>query len=149
MRDAPYFPLFVDLHGKRVLVAGGGRIALRRVRTLLPFGPEITVVAPRIDPEAEALPVKKKLRPFEAADVEGCALALAATNDRAVNAAVAEAARARGIPVNVCDDPAACDFYFPGIARKGPLVLGVTASGTDHAAAKALSAAARELLERF
>ena len=147
----PYFPLFVDLSETRVLVVGAGRIALRRVNTLLDFADSITVTAPEVCDALATLGEAGKItlhrRAFREADLEGAGLVLAATNDPGLNAEIAGLARARGIPVNAGSDRSLCDFYFPGIARRGSIVAGVTASGTDHAAAKRVTQAVRKLLE--
>ncbi len=152
MAAKPYFPVFIDLSDTAVLVVGAGRIALRRVRTLLDFAGSVCVVAPEVCPELEALADAGALtlyrRAFAPEDLEGMGMVLAATNDAALNRQVAELCRTRGIPVNVGSDKTLCDFYFPGVARRGSIVAGVTASGTDHAAAKAVTAAVRALLEQ-
>ena len=149
MKNRLFFPIFVDLTGKRILVVGAGKIAGRRIRTLLPFGPALTVVAPEPSGEVEDLAREGRLtllrRPFEEADLEGAALVLSAAGDR-VDKAVAAACRERGIPVNAASDIDLDDFYFPGIARRDNIVVGITASGTDHKAAHAVSQAVREFL---
>lgn len=137
MADYPYFPMFVDLSNRRVLVVGAGRIAARRVRVMSQFTPNVTVVAPDVSPEVEALAgglaiVRREFRP---SDLDGADIVLAATDDARLNAEIGAACRSRGIPVNVGSDRALCDFYFPGIARYGDVVAGVTASGRDHALA--------------
>lgn len=136
-----FFPLFVDLEGRRVVVAGAGKVAARRVSRLAAFGAEIIVVAPEVHPEIERLAgegaVKVVRRGCEASDFDGAALALIATDDAGLNAKLAAACRARGVPVNVASDRTLCDFHFPGIARKGNLVVGVHAGGEDHRGAKA------------
>ncbi len=146
-----YFPLFVDLSETHVLVVGAGRIALRRVKTLLDFAGTVTVVAPEVCGELEALGEEGKLilhrRGFAEADLEGMGLVLAATDDAALNGRIGELARSRHIPVNVSSDKDLCDFYFPGVARRGSIVVGVTAGGTDHAASKRVTQAVRKLLE--
>ncbi len=151
MGDKPYFPIFIDLSETDVLVVGAGKIALRRVRTLLDFAGRVTVVAPAVCGELDALASSGGImllrRPFEESDLDGRGMALAATDDAALNAAIVRAARARGIPVNAASDQSLCDFFFPGVARRGSVVIGVTASGTDHAAAKRVTDAARKLLE--
>lgn len=151
MSGKPYFPLFVDLSETDVLVVGAGRIALRRVKTLLDFAGRVTVVAPAVCDELEALAaaggIALRRRAFEERDLEGAGLVLAATNDAALNARIARLARTRGIPVNVGSDKSLCDFYFPGVARRGSVVVGVTASGTDHAASRRVTQAVRRLLE--
>ena len=153
MADYPRFPLFVDLSGKKIVVVGGGRIALRRIRTLTQFTETVTVVAPELHPELlpleEAGRLKVLRRLYEPADIEGAALVLAATDNKEVNEAVYAACKRLGIPVNVSSDRSKSDFYFPGIARKGTYVAGVTAGGKDHAGAKKLTEAIRELLEKL
>ena len=150
--EKAYFPLFVDLSGKRIVAVGGGRIAARRIQTLLSFAEDITVVAPGLDPQLEALAEAGRIRvirrPFADADLDGAAIVLAATDSREVNARVCALGKERGILVNVIDDPAACDFFFPGVVKDGSVVIGVTASGTDHKKARAVTQAIRELFKK-
>ena len=105
------------------------------------------IPAPEIAPEAEKLPARLCRRTFEEADLNGMGLVVAATDDDALNARIAALCRERKIPVNVSTDHTLCDFYFPGVARKGELVAGVTAGGTDHRAARELTERIRELLK--
>ena len=153
MGAKPFFPLFVDLSEADVLVAGAGKIALRRVQTLLDFAGRVTVVAPEACEQIEALALSGAVtlhrRGFAPSDLDGKTLALAATNDAALNGRIASLARERGIPVNVGSDRTLCDFYFPGVARRDAVVIGVTASGTDHAKAKCVTQAARKMLEEL
>ena len=113
MTEYPYFPLFVDLSGKKILIVGAGSIALRRAETLAPFGAELIVTAPEGRPEMETLAAVWNRRRFQEEDLEGAVLVLAATDDEAVNSLVAELCRERGTPVNSCSDKTQCDFYFP------------------------------------
>ena len=147
MAKYPYFPAFVDLSGCRALVVGGGRIAARRVGTLVQFCPNVTVVAPNIYPDIAALDVAIEERPYRDGDLEGADLVLACTDDADLNAAIAARCRERGIPVNVASNRALCDFLFPGIARRNNLVVGVTAGGEDHALAKRVTGEIREYLQ--
>lgn len=144
----PFFPMFVDLSDRRALVVGAGNIAARRVKTLTAFCGDITVVAPAIDPALEGLGATLIRRRYAPSDLEGMDLVLAATDDAALNAEIAAACRARGVPVNVVSDQRLCDFFFPGVAVSGPLVAGVTASGTDHALARRATEAVRDALGR-
>ena len=152
MDERLYFPLFVDLTGKRILVIGAGTVARRRIAALLPFGARITVVAPEASPEVEELAREGRLlwlpRAVQEEDLDGADLVLAAAGDTAVDAQTAAWCRKRHIPVNTASDRSLCDFYFPGVARRGSIVVGVTASGTDHKAARRVSEAVRELLDR-
>ena len=151
MEQKLYFPLFIDLSDKTVLVVGGGPIAARRVNTLLPFVGKIVVTAPEcvgeLAEKAEEGKTELRLRRFEPSDLDGAALVLSATGDADTDEEVRRLCSERGIPVNVASDRNKCDFYFPGVARKGPLVAGVTAGGTNHKKARELTEKIRELLE--
>ena len=133
--ERPYFPMFVDLTGKNVLVAGGGRIALRRVTTLLRFGAAIRVVAPQLCVER---------RRYRKGDARGADLVLAATDSREVNRAVQAECRESGIPVNVADDRNLCDFYFPSVVMTDDVVIGINSGGTDPGKVKGT----RKLIEK-
>ncbi len=147
---AAYFPLFINLEGRDVLVAGAGKVASRRAGMLLSFGAEVTVVAPKAERQIRDLHDAGKIcwlqRPVEGQDVEGRALVVAATNDAACNDELARICREKKIPVNHAGNSALCDFYFPGIARRDYLVIGVTASGRDHHLAKEVSTKLRSWL---
>ena len=105
-----FLPVFMNLRGARCLVVGGGEVAARKAGVLLDAGARVHLVAPEIaDPTralAETGDVAISERPFAEGDLDGVRLAIAATSVRAVNARVADAAKARGLPVNVVDDPA-------------------------------------------
>lgn len=131
-----YFPFFVDLTGLDGLIVGGGAVALRKARTLLPYGPRLRVAAPEICPAfLELEGVELLRRPFEEADLEGCAFAVAATDDQALNRRVAALCGRRRIPVNVVDDREASGFLFPALLRRGELSVGVSTGGASPAAA--------------
>lgn len=127
-----HFPMFVELEAKPCLVVGGGEIAVRKAAVLRSFGAEVTVVAPEMNGR-DARWVRRR---FEDRDVEGQTLVVAATDDVALNRHVSELCKARGIPVNVVDDPKNCTFVFPAIFRKGPIVAAVSSGGASPVAAK-------------
>ncbi|MCI8465069.1 MAG: bifunctional precorrin-2 dehydrogenase/sirohydrochlorin ferrochelatase [Lachnospiraceae bacterium] len=143
------FPMFIELEGKKAVVAGAGRIGTRRIRLLADFGAWVTVIAPEISDEVrrlwEAGQVSCELREIEQRDVEGAFLAVAATDQREINRRMAFWCRSVGIPVNVADRKEECDFYFPGIARAGCLTAGVCAGGNAHRLAKEAAADIRGL----
>lgn len=139
------FPLFIDVDGKRAVLIGGGSVAERRAAVLRRFGMKVTVVAPELRgafPGAEHL-----ARPYMPGDLAGAALAVAATDDRAVNAAVAAEARALRIPVSVADRPEECTFFFPAVCEGGDLIAGVVSRSGDHRAVAAAAQAVRRTLE--
>lgn len=137
MPNPPLFPLFISLAGSPCLLVGGGRVALRKAEKLLPFGPALTVVAPMIEPALAALPgVTLYPRRYQPADLDGQRLVIAATGDKGVDHAISAACRARGIPVNVVDDPAACTFFFPALVGQGALSVGISTGGASPTAAQ-------------
>ena len=131
-----YFPFFVDLEGREGLVVGGGAVALRKLQKLLPYGPRLTVAAPELLAEIEALPGLTRLRQtFEPAMLEGKGFVIAATDDREVNRGIAALCRERGIPVNAVDDKEQCTFLFPALVKRGDLTVGVSTAGASPSAA--------------
>lgn len=131
-----YFPMFVELEGRPCLIVGGGAVALRKARRLLPYGPCLTVVAQSFVPELEALEGAVLCRrAFRPRDVEGQALVVAATGDGALNREIAALCRARRIPVNAVDDKDNCTFLFPALVRRGPLSIGISTGGASPTAA--------------
>jgi siroheme synthase-like protein len=128
------------LTGRRVLVVGGGRVALRKVEGLVTCGALVTVVAPEVDEAIAALPgvtvERRPYRPGEAGDpATPYRLVVTATDDRAVNQQVFDDADAAGVWVNSADDPERCTFTLPALVRRGPLLL--TASTGGHSPAVA------------
>ena len=139
----PAYPIALRLRGKGCLVVGGGRVAARKVRSLVAAGAQVRVVAPDLCAELARLLAagaewEWEQRPFVAADVRGCLLAVAATDDPVVNAQVAAAAREHGALANVIDDPEAGDFHVPSVAQRGPLQVAVSTSGLAPALAVSL-----------
>lgn len=154
-----WFPIFIKLKDKHITVIGAGAIASRRIKTLLQFSCRVTVIAKEAAPDiieaAERGGLKLIQKPYETPDLfdmeEGCAAdyVLAATDDRSCNHRIYCDCKVRGIPVNVADCKEENDFYFPGIARRGALVVGVTACGRNHTLAKVASREIRSLLEKL
>src|SRR5881396_1685537 len=144
-----YYPVFLDIAGKPVIVIGGGNIAHQKVVGLLKTGAEVTVVSPDLNSEMASLEKAGSFRhisrDYEAGDLEGFVLAFVATDDRAVNAAVAAEGKERRVWVNAVDDPPYCDFIMPGIAQQGNLIVAVSTSGTSPAMARKM----REEIETF
>jgi uroporphyrin-III C-methyltransferase / precorrin-2 dehydrogenase / sirohydrochlorin ferrochelatase len=142
-----YFPVFFDLAGQKVLIVGGGEVALRKVSLLERTGALITVVAPRIVPElmqrAAAGKLKLAIREFAPADLDGARLVIVATSRRAVNRWIAKLSESRNIPVNVVDDREASRFIVPAIIDRDPVLVAVSTGGTSPVLARRL----RERLE--
>lgn len=139
------FPLFVDVAGKRAVIVGGGRVAVRRAAVLRRFGMEVTVISPELREQMEG--IVHLARPYAPGDLAGAALAVAASDDRAVNAAVGAEARTRHIPVSVADCPEECTFFFPAVCEGGELIAGLISRNGDHRAVAAAAKAVRKTLE--
>jgi precorrin-2 dehydrogenase/sirohydrochlorin ferrochelatase len=144
-----YYPVCLDLRDRPCVVIGGGTVAARKVEGLLECGARVTVVAPLLAPALQALldagQITARLRPYADGDLDGAALAIAATDEREVNALVAAEARARGVWLNAADDPERCDFILPAVIRRGDLQIAISTGGRSPALARRV----REDLERL
>ena len=136
--------MFVDLTDKKVVVAGAGTIAKRRIRAMLEFTEHLTVIAPEVNPELRTLEEQGKLTVLRKA--YDAALVIAATNDKKTNEDIYAACKCLGIPVNVCNDRDKCDFYFPGIATCGNTVIGVSTNGREKRRQQALAEQIEQVL---
>lgn len=147
-----YFPLFFSMEEKKIVVVGAGTIAGRRIQSLLPFGARLLVIAPDSSVECRSLLAEAGVtfleERYRKEVLEGAFFVLACTNDAAVNASVVRDARKLGILANRCDKKEDCDFYFPGIARRGEVVAGITAGGKEHRLAKKVTKQVQELFEQ-
>jgi len=146
-----WFPLFTDISRKTFAVIGAGRIAKRRIETLLKFECRIRVIALKALPEiiayAEDKRLELRIKPYETSDLAGANYVLATTNDSALNHEIYLKCKEAHIPVNVADDRTKSDFYFPGIIRKQGITVGVTADGKDHGLAKRATRAIARCLD--
>ncbi|MEE4192445.1 MAG: siroheme synthase CysG [Halieaceae bacterium] len=135
-----FLPLFFQLRGSRVLLVGGGKVAVRKARLLTRAGATLTCVSPDIDHELEAMLQRTggewRMARYDSKDLEGVTLVVAATPDDAVNRQVADDAGARHIPVNVVDCPELCSFVFPSIVDRSPLVIGISSSARSPVLAR-------------
>lgn len=129
------YPVFLDLAGVRVLLVGGGAVACRKAGSLADAGAMITVVAPAVLAELEAMAADVHRRPYVAGEVAAYQLVITATDDVAVNAQVAADARAAGVWVNSADDPTNCTFILPAVARRGLVTVAVSTGGASPALA--------------
>ncbi len=143
-----YYPVFLDLSGRDVLVVGGGAIATRKVRTLLQYGARVTVVAQRARPEIRRLALLKKvqlfLRAYRADDLKGRDMVYCSTDSEPLNAAIGIECARRKILVNVVDRPKYCSFIVPAIVRRGDVTFAISTGGASPALAKFLMGAVKE-----
>lgn len=146
-----YFPFFIDIQDSDGLIVGGGRIASHKVQKLKPFGPRLTVIAPKIQPELKADSALHCLeREFEDSDIRDRAFVIAASDDRELNAHISRICREKGILVNAVDDRENCGFLFPALVKEGRLTVGISTGGASPQVAVSLrKKTARELPGRM
>ncbi len=134
--------MFLKLDGRRCVVVGAGTIARPKIESLLRADARVTVIAPDAHAEIESwaagATIEWHRREFLTEDLADAFLVVAATNRKAVNHAVAEAARVRGILCNSVDDPPDCDFYYPSVVERGDLQIAVSTAGKSPALAQQL-----------
>jgi uroporphyrin-III C-methyltransferase / precorrin-2 dehydrogenase / sirohydrochlorin ferrochelatase len=147
MSDGSFYPVFLRLTGRRVLLVGGGPVATSKLQGLLDAGASITVVAPEVTPEIHAAPVTLHQRPFAASDLDGVWFVVAAAT-REVNREVAQAAEARNIFVNAVDDPPNATAYLGGVVRRDGVTVAISTDGRAPALAGLLREALDSLLPR-
>ncbi|MCD8375380.1 MAG: NAD(P)-dependent oxidoreductase [Oscillospiraceae bacterium] len=139
--------MFLDLSGRLCVVVGGGGVGLRRAETLLTCGARVKLIDPAPVPAPEG--VEHVRRDYRAGDLEGAALAVAATGSRPVNRRVGLDAKALGIPVSVADCQEECTFFFPALCLGDGLAVGVVSDGSRHAETARVAKAIRQCLEEL
>lgn len=131
-----YFPFFTDIQGREGLIIGGGNVAVRKAKTLLSYGAEITIVAPAVSDECRALKARILERGFCLEDIsDRLAFVIAAADDRDVNLQAANLCKVKHIPINVVNSPEDGTFVFPALINQGNLSIGVCTSGASPTAA--------------
>ncbi len=150
MLATPFYIACLRLSGRRALVVGGGDIGLEKVEGLLACDADVTLVAPDAHEALRALAAEGSItwieRDYEPGDLEGCLMAIAATDDTDVNIKVYDDAERRAMLVNVVDVPPLCNFILPAIVRTGPLAVAISTAGASPALAKRMK---REISEMF
>lgn len=150
-----HFPIFINLKGRKILMAGAGNIGFRRAEGILAFGGNLHIVAPCV---SEGI---YKLREcwgedriiidendFEPGMIDGFDFVLSVTDDREADKMIYDECKRKGIPVNIASDKEMCDFYFPALIEYEDIIMGVGSSGTDHRKVRKISAEIRNYLEK-
>ena len=137
-----YYPIFVEMTGRRCLVIGGGKVAEGKVQGLLAVEADVTLIAPALTPVLQELSaagrVRWEARPYRDGDLEDYEACFVATDDGAVNASVAAEGKRGRVWVNAADDPANCDFILPAVIRQGSVVVAASTGGASPALARRL-----------
>src|SRR5262245_23213929 len=130
-----FYPVYLNLKNKRVVVVGGGAVAERKVESLLGTEASINVISPEVTARLEALAESSQIqlqrRAYAAGDCAGATLVFSATDDAAVSRAVFGEGTEAGVLVNTADKPALCDFIMPAVVRRGDVAVAVSTGGTS------------------
>jgi precorrin-2 dehydrogenase/sirohydrochlorin ferrochelatase len=137
---SPYYPLLLNIRGKKCLVVGGGEVALRKAQMLLEHGAAVEIVSPSFCPELDALikdgAIRAAERAYKTEDLNNALLVVAATDDVKINKKIAAEAGRKGILINVVDEPDISDFIVPSYFRHGDIIVAVSTSGKSPALAR-------------
>jgi siroheme synthase-like protein len=145
----PYYPIYIDIEDRSVVIVGGGNVCARKAETMMRYGARVTIVSPDFTEEIEQWAREGKLalrrKTYDASDVDDANLVIASTDHQAVNEQVAADCRARRIPVNVVDVTPLCEFIVPAIVESGGIQIAISTGGKSPALARTL----KEDLQRF
>lgn len=135
----PFFPMMINLSGRKVLIVGGGGVASRRALTLKKCEAEITAVSPKFSPQFPSVSLRIE-RAFVPEDINSSfALVIAATNDRMTNHEIYLMAESLSLPVNVADCKEECTFFFPSLINCGSVAVSVCSAGESSSLTHRLS----------
>lgn len=146
-KRSPYYPIYLDIEDREVLIVGGGEVCARKAATLLRYGARVRVISPEVSGEVRSMASEGAIRllekRYDSDDLAGSALVIASTDDPCVNARVARDSRRKGIPVNVVDVTHLCDFIVPSVIEEGSIQIAISTGGKSPALARKL----REAIE--
>ena len=144
------YAVFLALHGRKCVIVGAGDVGGRKIGGLLDSGAEVVVIGPQATSEVREHARDGRIawigREYAEGDLDGAFLAIAATDDRAVNKRVAEEAAERRVLLNVVDDPELCMFTAPSLLKRGDLTVAISTNGRSPAMARKVR---EDLEERF
>ncbi len=142
MKRFPYYPIFLDIEGRAVVIIGGGNVCARKAETMMSYGARVTVVSPEFADEIETWADEGRLeirrKKYDEHDLDGANIVIASTDDQSVNEQVAADCRRRRIPVNVVDVTPLCEFIVPAIVDKGSVHIAISTEGKSPALARTL-----------
>lgn len=153
MSPVSYYPINLNIEGRKCVVVGGGKVAERKVKTLLKFKGAVSVVSPEATAGLKELASEKKVRyinkSYDSKFLNGAILAIAATDDRRVNSKVSKDCFEKGILVNVVDSPKECAFITPAIVKKGFVTIAISTGGRSPGLSRALRIAVEKNWQRI
>ena len=141
-KSYPYYPIYLDIEGRSVVIIGGGNVCARKAETMMSYGARVTVVSPEFTDEIEGwaaaggLQIRRKT--YDASDLDDAHIVIASTDHTSVNEQIAADCRARRIPVNVVDVTHLCEFIVPAIINKDGIQIAISTGGKSPAVARTL-----------
>lgn len=138
----PYYPIYLDIENRSVVIIGGGNVCARKAETMMKYGARVTIVSPEFTEEIEqwaregCLALRRK--EYDPSDLDGANIVIASTDVQEVNEQIAADCRARRIPVNVVDVTPLCEFIVPAIIESGSIQIAVSTGGRSPALARTL-----------
>lgn len=146
-----YYPINLDIRGKRCVVIGGGKVADRKIKNILLCGGKVKVVSPELTEALSKMAKQGRIAytraEYHSGVIEGAYLVFAATSRRKVNAQIARDAKRLGIPVNVCDSPRESTFILPAVLRKKGMTISVSTGGVFPARSVKVRDTLKRLIE--
>lgn len=140
MSDRIYFPIFLDLTGRRCVIVGGGRVAERKCTALIKTGAKVMVISPQItkrltDYREKGL-IRHIQRGYRRSDIRPAFIVIAATDSEETNKRIANDGLAADKLLNVVDTPSLCNFIVPSVVKRGLLTIAISTGGASPALAK-------------
>ena len=151
IEEMSYYPVFLDIRNKRCVAVGGGVIAQRKINMLLDHEAQVTVISPQLCSELEKMAestITVIRREYQAGDLEGAFVVVAATDNQAINEQVATDASEKGVLINVVDVPALSNFIVPSYLRRGDLTIAVSTNGKSPALARKIRTKLEDAFEQ-
>jgi len=142
VKSYPYYPIYLDIEGRSVVIIGGGNVCARKAETMMNYGARVTVVSPEFTDEIEGwaaegcLQLRRKL--YDPSDLDEAHIVIASTDHTSTNEQIAADCRARRIPVNVVDVTPLCEFIVPAIINKDGIQIAISTGGKSPAVARTL-----------
>ena len=141
-KNYPYYPIYLDIENRDVVIIGGGNVCARKAETMMKYGARVTIVSPEFTEEivkwAEEGCLRLERKPYDPSDLDGANIVIASTDIQSVNEQIAADCRARRIPVNVVDVTPLCEFIVPAIIETGSIQIAVSTGGKSPALARTL-----------
>ena len=142
-----YYPVFLDMKDRKVLVVGGGFVALQKIKTLLDSGAIVKVITKELIAEKiKELPVSLEIREYNENDMIGVSIVIAATNSHEVNTKIFEHSKKYNVLLNAVDDKDNCDFILGAIVNKGDITVTISTAGRSPIVAKKIRDKVNEML---